>query len=252
MERVMFLVEDSNETLSCLLNPESLAFRRSAGVKPRKTGNGVLCGKNLSDQPLLYTGGGTTELTLDLLFDVDVAGSSIVSDDVRDLTAPLWRLTENTADRTAPPLVRFIWGKSWNIPGVVVAVAERLESFTGGGSPRRSWLRLRMLRVDEKSETEAEPTTSDELDPGALGDFPLPDEFGEDTIVHELLGNGDGNDAGERLDQIADRMYGDPAYWRVLAGCNDIDDPGQLSAGASLRCPPHTQVDAHVAREMAT
>src|SRR5262249_57036441 len=48
-----------------------------------------------------------------------------------------------------PPLARFIWGKSWNIPGVIAEVAERLEWFTPEGIPRRSWLRMRMLRVAE-------------------------------------------------------------------------------------------------------
>lgn len=241
MERVMFLVEDSNEHICCLLNPDSFQVRRSAGIQPRRTANGMLSGNKLSDQPLLYTGGGSTEITLDLLFDLSVAGSTATSDDVRDLTAPLALLAENAADRDEPPRVRFIWGKSWNIPGVITALAERLESFTPGGAPRRSWLRLRMLRVDDAA-AEGVDEASD-IEPGALGDFPLPEDFGgEDSIVHELLGDGDGS--GERLDQLADRYYGDPAYWRLLAGCNDIDDPGRLSAGTALYCPSRASVDA--------
>ena len=47
------------------------------------------------------------------------------------------------------PVVRLIWGKRWNLPGVVVAAAERLERFTVDGSPQRSWLRL-LLRESHR------------------------------------------------------------------------------------------------------
>ena len=152
MERVAFLVEEKNERIGCLLNPETLVMRRTAGVRPRRSATGQLTGEGLTDDPLLYTGGGRTELDLDLLFDVTLAGSSISTEDVRDLTRPLWNLAENAARQEGygrPPLVRFIWGKSWNIPGVIVAVAERLEYFTRDGVPRRSWLRMRMIRANE-------------------------------------------------------------------------------------------------------
>jgi hypothetical protein len=80
MERVMFLIEGSEERIACLLNPESLEIRRRAGIQPRRLANGVLGGAGLVDDPLLCTGGGSTELRLDLLFDVSVAGSSHASE----------------------------------------------------------------------------------------------------------------------------------------------------------------------------
>lgn len=152
MERVAFLVEKTGDRLGCLLNPESIVTRRFAGVRARAIGSRPLTGPGLSDDPLLFTGGGTTELTLDLLFDISVAGSSIQSDDVRDLTRPLWNLVESGAAEQGygePPLVRFVWGKSWNFPGIVVAIAERLEYFSAEGAPGRSWLRMKLLRVNE-------------------------------------------------------------------------------------------------------
>jgi hypothetical protein len=97
VERVAFLVEKTGERLGCLLNPESVVTRRIAGVKPRTNGSRPLTGPDLSDDPLLFIGGGTTELKLDLLFDISVAGSTIVSEDVRDLTRPLWQLAETAA-----------------------------------------------------------------------------------------------------------------------------------------------------------
>src|SRR4030067_1490373 len=97
MERAAFVIEDTNQRLECLLNPESLVVRRVAGVRSRASLGGKLTGARLAEDPLLYTGGGRTELELDLLFDVNLAGSSVASEDVRALTAPLWNLAENAA-----------------------------------------------------------------------------------------------------------------------------------------------------------
>lgn len=196
MERVAFLIEATNQRLGCLLNPESLTLRRQAGIVPRRSATGQLTGAGLADDPLLFTGGGRTELELDLLFDVALAGSSIASEDVRDLTGPLWRLAENSAGddpagRNSPPRVRFIWGKAWNIPGVVVAVAERLEHFTAAGVPRRSWLRLRLLRSEE---TVAARGAS----PRSMPVIPAPDALpvASDSLrVHARLGGPAGLDA---------------------------------------------------------
>lgn len=189
MERVAFLIEETNERLRCLLNPETLVLRRTAGVRPRQSATGQVTGTGLTDDPLLYTGGGRTELDLDLLFDVTLPGSSVTSADVRDLTSPLWRLAENnqaTAGYGRPPLVRLIWGKSWNIPGIVVAVAERLEFFTPSGVPQRSWLRLRLLRMAApvpRQRPAAGITTS-----LSLPSLPLPAAAGSAPRVHERLG----------------------------------------------------------------
>ena len=81
MERVAFLIEDTNERLGCLLNPESLVIRRRAGVRTRRSAGGLVTGADLSDDQLLYAGGGNTELTMNLLFDVSLAGSSIVAEE---------------------------------------------------------------------------------------------------------------------------------------------------------------------------
>ncbi|MBI4538140.1 MAG: hypothetical protein HY704_01350 [Gemmatimonadetes bacterium] len=247
MERVAFIIEETGQRIGCLLNPEMVVVRRLAGVRPRRSAGGPVTAAVLADDPLLYTGGGTTELRLDLLFDVSLAGSSIGTDNVRELTRPLWELAENAAREdgySRPPLVRFVWGKTWNIPGVVAAVAERLESFTPGGAPRRSWLRMRFLRVAERTAPGATgrpvPGLPSELAP--LGPAPSGPEIAPEQLrVLELSGGtsaANGRLPGERLDEIAYRVYGDPSYWKRLAEFNDVDDPMSLSAGDRLEVPP--------------
>ncbi len=243
MERVAFLIEDSGERIGCLLNPESVVMRRQAGVRPRESAGGMVAGTNLADDPLICTGGGRTELTLDLLFDVTISGSTITTKDVRDLTRLIWDLAENNhhdSDYGRLSLCRFVWGKSWNISGIVTAVAERLEYFDVGGVPRRSWLRLRMLRVLDTAVAKPYNRVLPSLSFGS----PQPGlrSAGERIEGHRVSGGGEvdgGTDQfpGERIDQIASRYYGNPSAWRLLASFNNIDDPLHISAGQLLQIP---------------
>jgi len=239
MERVTFLLEKTGERFACLLNPAGVVVRRLAGLQPRQSTSGPLTGAALKDDPILYTGGGMTEILLDLLFDVTLAGSTLTTEDVRDLTRPLTSLAEGKEGDDGygqVPLVRFVWGKAWNVLGVVAAVAERLENFTSSGAPQRSWLRMRFLRVGDPAGADTEPWA--DLPPEDLPeqiDVP-PDEL----RFHQVQGDGGNEDgsSGERPDQIADLLYGDPAKWRVFAGFNKIDDLWKVSAGDVLMIPP--------------
>ncbi|HEY0752984.1 MAG TPA: hypothetical protein VGD98_03330 [Ktedonobacteraceae bacterium] len=241
MERVAFLIEETGERLGCLLNPDSLTMRRTAGVLPRRSSGGQFTGIGLRDDPLLYTGGGRTELELKLLFDISLAGSSIETHDVRDLTGPLWRLAENMRGATSrlPPAIRFVWGKSWNIPGIVVAVAEKLEQFTADGAPQRSWLSMRLWRVNESQNEEPADGQSPQghlFSPANLSIPPgsVPVDHTKGRVVS----------AGERLDEIASQAYPDqpagPSLWRLIASYNNIEDPFALPAGSVLTIPPLT------------
>ena len=243
MERAAFLIEDSGARIPCLLNPASVVLRRAAGVRPRFSVGGPLTGAGVSDSPLLFTGGGTTEITMDLLFDVSLARSDPPPENVRELTEPLWRLAENETkpgEYGRPPAVRFVWGKAWNIPGVIVAVSERLEYFTQAGTPQRSWLRLRMLRI---TSDEAEPTApvTTPAEPGegtdvwGPGDFPTPVNE-SDVRRYDLIGDGEG--AAERPDAIAAACGFAPEDWPAIMEFSGVDDPTALQAGQTLRIPP--------------
>ncbi len=243
MERVAFLLERTGERVSCLLNPASIVMRRVAGVRPRSPSSGPITGAGLGHDPLLYTGGGTTEILLDLLFDVSLVTAPDTVENVRDLTRPLTGLAEGGTDENGAgqvPLVRFIWGKAWNILGVVAATSERLESFTPSGAPQRSWLRMRMLRVAEEETTNADLEDSTDIE--GIGDLPDAADLSPDEVnLHQVQGTGDDPENGqssERLDQIASANYGDPGWWRVIASFNNIDDPWNIPPGQVLMIPP--------------
>jgi hypothetical protein len=246
MERVAFLLDRTGERVDCLLNPESVEIRRHSGVRVRRNAGGLFTEQARSDHPLIATGGGITELDLQLLFDVEVAllerggvaGSDSVPGalaDVRQLTRPIWNLTENAAGDGfgAPPFAHFIWGKSWNIPCVVIFAAERLERFDMNGTPQRSWMSLRLRRVDDPT---PRPTPQLPVTP----QFELPstppdsEDEGEESV--NVVVDNQGTPL-TRLDQICAEQYGSPSLAPLLAAYNGLDDTLTVPDGTTLSLP---------------
>jgi hypothetical protein len=195
-------------------------------------------------------------MILDLLFDTTLAGNSEEPGDVRGLTRPLWNLAENNSDdqgEAQVPVVRFVWGKAWNVPGLVTAVAERLEFFDESGVPRRSWLRMRFRRVNVADESTAAPAVPN------LEDFlqPEPSEGGTARAAVEVTGGPqletEGDTSPSRLDEIAYRNYGHSGLWRLIARFNNVSDPLRVAAGTLLRIPDLaiSAITAAAARERA-
>jgi hypothetical protein len=255
MERVAFVVEDTGARIDCLLNPESLEVTRLAGIRPRGVGSGRLTGAGLADDPLHLTGGGRTELTVDLLFDIDLVTTPATPVlDVRALTRPLWQLAENSAvDQGAvrPPLVRFVWGKSWNVPGIVAAVAERFDRFDATGVPQRSWLRMRFVRVAEsaaEAQTSYEAMLAEAQAAQAQAAVAAAAPGAEPTSSVVVVGQGDRPPPSGsvespvpppvRFDLLATDGLGSPFLWRLLAEYNDVADPLRVAPGTVLAVPP--------------
>ncbi|MBQ1014880.1 hypothetical protein KBX53_28910 [Micromonospora sp. M51] len=235
MERVAFLIDSTGVRVDCLLNPETVQVTRLAGVRQRGAGGGQLTGSGLADDPLVFTGGGRTELVLDLLFDVDFVEAQLRPADVRVLTRPLWMLAENsTADHgwLRPPLVRLVWGKTWNVPGVIIAVAERFDAFTGTGSPRRSWLRLKLVRAAETAD-QSEAGFAEELAAAST-----PTAAPGSAVIAAGDGAAEPGRSGVRFDLLANDALGSPLRWRLLAEHNRITDPLAVPAGTTLAVPP--------------
>lgn len=245
MERVAFIVERSEEQIPCLLNPESVLLQRKSGVVTQTTGGGVCQGVQLADNPLFFTGGGVTYLTVNLLFDTNLPGIKSRGNDVRLSTGPLWALSENQprseGGKAHPAIMRFVWGKAFNFPCVITEIAQRLEQFTEDGVPQRSYLRVRMRRVREHLEN---------MSGGAIVPPQLPNDLNktvptldESVVRHAVIGadasggENTANGEAERIDQLAYEHYGDSSLWRLIAWVNNIDAPDQLNAGVVLKIP---------------
>ena len=249
MERVTFLIEDTGERVSCLLNPESLTLTRRAGLRERTGRGGALTGAAGSHDPLIATGGGVTELELHLLFDTELARSldprpaaapaggpeppRLSEPDVRDLTRPLLNLAEpapGTGDRRGAAVCRFIWGTAWNLPVVVLVVAERLERFGPDGVPGRSWMSLRLRQVPESESASMAPP------PPAGGTLPeAAPEMMPDAI--QTVADPSGQPSTP-LYLAALWLTGDPENWPRVAEASGIEDPPRIEAGTILTAGP--------------
>ena len=245
MEKIAFLVEDTGEQVYCLLNPETVVMTRTAGVEARQSSGGRLTGSGLADDPLLFTGGGRTELKLDLLFDVDLLPGHLEASDVRQLTRRIWALAENSAEvqlQRRPPLVRLLWGQALSIPCIITEVAERFDRFATDGSPLRSWLRLAFVRVGTAAD--AEGGEAWEL----ARRLPPVDLAAPAVSALEVVTEGDPADGADleardtarinpvRLGLFSQQAFGNPFQWKELLTYNDIEDP--LDFVGPLAVPP--------------
>ena len=269
MERAAFLLEAPRQggtpvRLSCLLNPSTLVFRRIAGLHRRRSLAGALTQDGLRDDPLIRTGGGFTELRLDLLFDVNIPGTWLGSRpetpsaeeedkrDVRNLTRPFWDLAENQGrpgEVAGPPKVRFVWGKRWDFTAMVAAVAERLESFTSTGVPQRSFMRLRLLRAEDERVREnvralglpdLTPPPELELEPEPVSPLDvLPPAEQPPAETYESYVS-----PGYPLFLTAFSFFGDASLWTVIAEANPDVHPVFVPAGTVLRIPTRRKLAA--------
>lgn len=159
-------------------------------------------------------------------------GASLAVRDVRELSGPLWRLTENGgADGSAvgPPIVHFIWGAAWNIPCVALGISERFDRFAADGTPLRSWVRIHLrrthlpMRPEPADEWSYTPTRGT----GTRSDESLP----ESVVLTDPV-------TSSRPDLICDSVYGDLRLMHPLLDYNGIDDFWSLEPGRTLLTPP--------------
>lgn len=278
MERVAFLIESTGERVFAMVNPDELTFERQSGVRTRQWNDRPLAAAHRSDDPMIYVGGGITDLKLNLLFDVDLLarsspsfsqapdfrthlqappaegrpplslppdGASSESDvtrappaaslavkDVRELSGPLWRLTENgegDAASAGPPIVYFIWGAAWNVPCVALAVAERFDQFASDGTPLRSWMRIHLRRTRLPERAARAPDLSAPLSTAANARTPA--SLPESVVLTDPT-------SSSRADLICDSVYGDLRLLHPLLEFNDVDDFWSLEPGRVLLTPP--------------
>jgi hypothetical protein len=133
-----------------------------------------------------------------------------------------------------------VLGKEWNVLAVVEALAERFEQFDTSGTPRRSWLSMRLVRVPDPNPPAPENPVQVTI-PGAEAAAAA---ASAPAAIHAVIGAGPSADdgpatGGETLPQIAARYFGGrSALWRWIADVNVLDDVIWPEAGRDLIIPP--------------
>ncbi|GAA4474444.1 CIS tube protein [Phytohabitans houttuyneae] len=163
----------------------------------------------LESPPIQYVRGGSETLTVEALVDT--------SDTVEDVRAKyverLRGLMTPDSREHAPPIVRFVWGRS-----VFTGVMEKLDItyqlFLPDGTPLRAKLELGLK--------EYRPAAVQAMDPPRSSP----------TVEKSYLVR-----RGDTLSSIAAALYRRPDAWRELARANGITDPRDLRPGQVLTVP---------------
>lgn len=147
------------------------------------------------------------------------------SNDVMKMVESLFSCCEVTASSLAAkqpstPWVVFQWGsfKTVRFTAYVESVEATYTLFGTTGMPIRATCQVRLHEIPTK--TRGQNPTS-----GAL----------TARRVHRLV-------AGDSLQSLAWREYGDATVWRAIAETNGIDDPSRLTPGTELILPAVEEV----------
>lgn len=211
-----YVPDSSRPAVEVLFNPNSYSITKTVSWRSPTSGTGGKEGtqRNMNAPILNFEGGGSRQLTLELLFDVTEPGDDLPVFDVRQVTDKVVALTRIGSDKKYPPVCEVTWGtlstKDFPFIGVITNLTQRFTLFRSDGTPVRANLTVVFTEfldpeVDQR-ETDPELTTR----------------------VVRLT---------DSLSSIAGELYQDPALWRIIAEANQIDDPRHLRTGQVLKIP---------------
>jgi hypothetical protein len=170
------------------------------------------------ETPILqFVRGEAESLTVELFLDRSDQGTSVEDD-----LAMLRRFVQIDPALHAPPVCSFQWGANVQLrdppgpgfQGVVTALKEKYSLFDDQGHILRARVTL-TLKSYKPVEVQLREINRQSPDRSHV------------RVVRE----------GERLDQLASEVYGNPRLWRVIATANNIERPRFLRPGTPLLLP---------------
>lgn len=212
------------ERLQVLFNPAEYSLERANAYKSTAL-------PGLGSPLIQFVNGDAQTLSMDLFFDdytdpfgpiedmLGIAGGGLPKS-VRERIDALTGLLDIAPDLHAPPPVRFVWGPL-RFDAVIEKIGRKANLFRPDGTPARATLSI-AFREYRPLSREAPRVRLESTDR---------------TKRRQI-------DAAETIWLIADREYGDPRHWRVIAQASDVDEPRALQPGDWLLLPPLEASDA--------
>ncbi len=211
----IFEVDDSGEekgggiSVPCMFNPFEYTVSKSNSYEEKS--------KNNSDVPHVeFKKAGAQTLKLALSFD-----TYELTEDVSLTTNKLWKLMESktrdegsSENKVPPPEVAFEWGV-FRFVSVITNITQKFTLFLNDGTPVRARVDVTFTQYKDLNDYPNQNPSS--------GNGPI-------ARVWRVV-------AGDRLDNISAKVYGDATKWRLIANFNNIVDPLQLRAGQLLTIP---------------
>ena len=198
---------ETGDRIPCLFNPNEYSISKSNSWKETSTQH--------SNVPRLeFTGGGPTQLKVDLFFDTYEQGGN-ARDYVKEIFK-LARISPSGSGDSEPPRCMFSWGTNFEFEAVVSNVSARFTLFRPDGMPVRATVSLTLKECKDQEEQKRQNPTS------------------QGTTGHKLWVVR----PGDTMAGIAATEYGDPTVWRVIADTNNLDNPMDLQPGQVLVLEP--------------
>lgn len=179
----------------------------------------------LSTPVTQFVTGNADTLTMELYFDTYAKssrhGNVTQREDVRNYTRKIANLMEIDKDLHAPPICEFTWGPPLGTPegfqfrGIIEKVSQKFTYFLDDGTPVRATLNVTFKEYK---------TVKEQLE--QIG------RQSADRTKHREFKQGDA------LWLFANKEYGDPELWRVIADRNSLENPRIIAPGTELELPP--------------
>lgn len=202
----------AGRTVECMFRPKEYTVTKQNSWQLKE-----VKGKDVPQ--LEFSGGGSSNLTMELFFDTYESGKDVR----KEYTNKIWelmaiddRLTDKINQKGRPPKVQFEWGPVISFKAVITNITQKFTMFKADGTPVRATLNVTFQEAEKPGKYPFQnPTT---------GSKP-----GYKVIITK---------EGESLDWIAHEEYDDPALWRFIAETNNLENPMKLSPGQMLSIPP--------------
>ena len=202
------MIKSDNITVHCMFNPEYYSVKKHNDYE---TGQGLI----KPPKPEFKRYGRSTLTLSKLIFDAYETGEDLIA-----ITNKLWDFMRPTdtsdPDKAKPPEVTFEWS-SFHFKAVITDLELKYTLFDKNGTPVRAEVTtITFMQSDDPTEyPHQNPTSGSE----------------EVLEMRRIV-------RGNRLDLIADQVYGDATQWRRIAEFNDILNPRDLRPGQLLTIPP--------------
>lgn len=203
--------EDGNKVggleVSCMFNPFEYTVTKKNQYAEEDN--------NRSDTPhMTFKKAGPQTLKLTLFFDTYEK-----DEDVSKTTRELWKFMKpkeprDGGDKQEPPGCAFQWGV-FRFAAVMTSMTQKFTLFKKDGTPVRAKVDVTFTQYKDTEDYQGQNPTS--------GGGPILRSW---QIV-----------SGDRLDTIADQVYGIAAKWRQIAEFNDLNDPRALKPGQRIIIP---------------
>lgn len=189
-------------------NPKELSLSKNAKWKRDAQRNAKKSG------PPEFTGSDPAKLTLEMFFDAtDKMDDKVVKNVEKLFACCVPTDASRAAKKGSPPWVIFHWGPMTSFPSYVASVTAKYTLFTPSGTPVRAVCTVNLEEIS--GEQGGQNPTS-----------------GSRTARRAHIVT-----AGDTLQSLAYRTYGNANLWRVIAEANDITDPMRIPVGARLLVP---------------